>query len=283
MKRKMLLLWLAGMPALVCAQEVKVTNCRTLAAAGNYLGPDEIIVNDFVCQKVKSSVANGEAQAPKAQPSTVASEGETPISVVDAAKAATKRVAAAEDAIKQKAAVPAEEERPALPVGPMAPSVAPDAPAPGVEPEKAPVHPAGKPKMRLPIKPVVPEYDASAQPPAEENKPVVASTTEDATPATNLAANAVAATWEHPAAAVETAVPAVAVGSPGDAPQEMASREPAGTNEAAQQQAQTEEAKSAPSAESAQAAGEDHSAECGKNKWWKPWGKCKGDSEKVKE
>jgi hypothetical protein len=280
MKRRMLLLWLAGLPALVCAQEVKVTNCRTLAAAGNFLGPDEIIVNDFVCQRVKVADAPSPAQAPKAQSGAVVSEGEAPMSVVDAAKAASKRVAAAEDAIRQKTAMPAEEERPVLPVGPMEPEVTP---APAAEPEKAPVHPARKPKMRLPIKPVVPEMDASAKPPADESKLVAASTAEETTPATNSAPSTVAATWEHPAAAVETAFPTGAVGSPVDAPQEIASREPAENNEPTQQQAKPEEPKSAPAAESGQAASEDHPAECGKNKWWKPRGKCKAESERVKE
>jgi hypothetical protein len=284
MKRRMLLLWLAGMPALVCAQEVKVTNCRTLAVAGNFLGPDEIIVNDLVCQKVKVAGANSETQTPKAQPGAAVSEGETPISVVDAAKAANKRVAAAEDAIKQKAAEPAEEEKPALPVGPMAPSVAPDAPVPGVEPEKAPAHPAGKPKMRLPVKPVAPEYDASAQPPVEESKPAVADATDETLPVTNSALSTVAYISEHSLTALaETPVRTETAGASADAPHEIVSRELAGNNEPAQQQAKPEEPKSAPAAESAQAAAEDHQAECGKNKWWKPWGKCKSDSERVKE
>jgi hypothetical protein len=280
MKRRMLLLWLAGMPALVCAQEVKVTNCRTLAVAGNFLGPDEIIVNDLVCQKVKGS---GETQTPKAQPGAVVSEGEAPMSVVDAAKAATKRVAAAEDAIKQKTAAPAEEETPALPVGPMAPEVTP-APAPTVAPQKAPVHPARKPKMRLPIKPVVPEMDASAKSPAEESKPAVGDATDEPLPLNNSVPSTAADISDHSLIApAETAVRTESASASADAPPEIASRETAGTNESTQQQAKPEEPKSAPAAESAQATGEDHPAECGKNKWWKPWGKCKAESERVKE
>ena len=55
MSRRLLCLPLcAALPALLCAQEPKLTNCRTLEAAGNFVGPDEVIVNDLVCQKAKS-------------------------------------------------------------------------------------------------------------------------------------------------------------------------------------------------------------------------------------
>ena len=282
MNRRMVLLWLlAGMPALVCAQEAKVVNCRTLAAAGNFLGPDEIIVNDLVCQKVKGAAeATSQVQAPKAQPGAVVSESGETTSVVDAAKAANKRVAAAQDAIKGKTAAPAEEEKPGfVPVGPMAPTVTPE-PAPAAEPAKTPeTVPSAKPKMRLPLKAVVPEIDANAKPPAEQNKSEAQSAAELA-PAKNSAESSTAGTTE----AIASPAAAVAEDSSTDSMQQIASREPAGTTEPTEQQTKPEEQKSAATAESAQAGGEDHQTECGKNKWWKPRGKCKtGESEKIEK
>src|SRR6516165_12281887 len=108
MIRKMLLFLLfATVPALASAQEAKLVNCRSLEAAGNFVGPDEVVVDDLVCQKVKSGAASAAApakpQPPKPLPGAVISD-EEPASVVDAAKASTKRVAAAVEANAEKAA-----------------------------------------------------------------------------------------------------------------------------------------------------------------------------------
>jgi len=108
MIRKMLLFSLfATVPALACAQEAKLVNCRSLEAAGNFVGPDEVVVDELVCQKVKSGAAAAAApakpQPPKPLPGAVISD-EEPASVVDAAKASTKRVAAAVEANAEKAA-----------------------------------------------------------------------------------------------------------------------------------------------------------------------------------
>lgn len=171
MKRRMLLLGLcAALPGLACAQEIKLVNCRTLESTGNFVASDEVIVNDMVCQKIKGAAnagASASVQPAAAKPlaNSVVSDGEAATSVVDAAKAASKRVAAAQDAIKEKTAQP-EPEEPFVPMGPMAP-------APVVEPAKTPeVTPVpAKRRMTLPVKPVVPEYDASAKPPAEPSPP----------------------------------------------------------------------------------------------------------------
>ncbi len=48
----------ALLPALSGAQEQKYVNCRTLAAAGNFIGSDETLVNNMVCQVVKGDAAN---------------------------------------------------------------------------------------------------------------------------------------------------------------------------------------------------------------------------------
>jgi len=108
MIRKMLLFSLfATVPALAFAQEAKLVNCRSLEAAGNFVGPDEVVVDELVCQKVKAGAAAAAApakpQPPKPLPGAVISD-EEPASVVDAAKASTKRVAAAVEANAEKAA-----------------------------------------------------------------------------------------------------------------------------------------------------------------------------------
>jgi len=81
-----------ALPALVLAQEPKLVNCRTLEAAGNFVGPDEVIVDDMVCQKAKPGADAAKQQAQKPVIGTVVSDA-TADNVVDAAKAAEKRVA----------------------------------------------------------------------------------------------------------------------------------------------------------------------------------------------
>ena len=94
MRRSLLALsLLAAFPALTRAQEPKLTNCRTLEEAGNFVGPDEVIVDDKVCQKSKSLADAAKAQPPK--PLNGATISDTPSdNVVAAAKAAGKRAAA---------------------------------------------------------------------------------------------------------------------------------------------------------------------------------------------
>src|SRR5215469_18742703 len=153
MSRRLLFLPLcAALPALLYAQEPKLVNCRTLESAGNFVGPDEVIVNDMVCQKAKPG-AN--TSAPPAVPGVVISDPDG-ASVVDAAKAASRRVAAAKDAIKEKQN--SEQVNPAPPSeSPAVPAPTqtetPAAPLPDAEPAKAPetTSPAKQP-MSLPAK-----------------------------------------------------------------------------------------------------------------------------------
>ena len=142
-RRMLFLSLLATVPALVCPQESKLVNCRSLEAAGNFVGPDEVVVDDLVCQKVRpGATAAGAAkpQSPKPLPGAVISE-EEPASVVDAAKASAKRVAAAVEANAEKAAGTTGASAPAPPPPPGAaaqteqakPALAPDANDPGGE------------------------------------------------------------------------------------------------------------------------------------------------------
>jgi len=146
MIRKMLLFLLfATVPALASAQEAKLVNCRSLEAAGNFVGPDEVVVDDLVCQKVKSGTATAAAparpQTPKPLPGAVISD-EEPASVVDAAKASTKRVAAAVEANAEKATAAtgaaAPAPRPPSDAAPqteaLKPAPAPEFTNPGDEP-----------------------------------------------------------------------------------------------------------------------------------------------------
>lgn len=113
MYRRLLLFSLfATMPALVCGQEARLINCRSLEAAGNFVGPDEVVVDDLVCQKVKPGAATASAakpQPPKPLPGVVISDTE-PENVVEAAKASAKRVAAAVQANAEKAAATSAPE-----------------------------------------------------------------------------------------------------------------------------------------------------------------------------
>jgi len=146
MIRKMLLFSLfATAPALACGQEAKLVNCRSLEAAGNFVGSEEVVVDDLVCQKVKSGTATAAAparpQTPKPLPGAVISD-EEPASVVDAAKASTKRVAAAVEANAEKATAAtgaaAPAPRPPSDAAPqteaLKPAPAPEFTNPGDEP-----------------------------------------------------------------------------------------------------------------------------------------------------
>jgi hypothetical protein len=93
----------AVLPALLRAQETKLVNCRTLEAAGNFIGPDEVLDNNLVCQKVKAGAPDPpKLQPPKPLIGAVISDTE-PMSVTEAAKAAEKRIALAKAARAQEA------------------------------------------------------------------------------------------------------------------------------------------------------------------------------------
>jgi hypothetical protein len=217
MIRRMLPLLIAAVPAVLCAQQPKLVNCRTLAAAGNFVGPDEVIVNDTVCQKVKGSGAiSVQPESSQSVPGAVISGGDP--SVVDAAKAASKRVAAAQDAIKEKEGQAEEQSLPAEPVKAVEPAANPAA-VPVNEPAKAPeAAPLPKPKMSLPVQQAAPEFDASAKP--AEAKPAM-----ETAAAEKPAESAAAAEPER----IKDPVAADAAAQFTDAVDQIASREPAGT------------------------------------------------------
>jgi hypothetical protein len=100
MNRRLLVVWLmAATPALLCAQEAKLVNCRTLEAAGNFVGPDEVIDGNMVCQRLKPGVS-----APaKPQPEPVITP-EQPMSVAEAARANKQRLAAKQNGASAPAA-----------------------------------------------------------------------------------------------------------------------------------------------------------------------------------
>jgi len=165
-RRLLFLSLIVVMPALVCAQENPPVSCRTLAAADNFVGPDETIVNGMVCPKTKVSPGtNSASQTATPVPSPAISDGDA-ASVVDAAKAANKRVEAAKDAIRERAEQ--EKKLPSQDAEPDAPSVTPEAPAPVAAPPKTPDAPPrhAKPKMSLPVKPPASEVVAVTLKPA---------------------------------------------------------------------------------------------------------------------
>jgi hypothetical protein len=138
MIRKLLVLSLCVVPAVAFGQEARPAACRTLEAAGGFVGPDEIIVNGLVCPK---AMGTDDAQQPaNSVPGVVVSDGAT-INVVAAAKAANQRVAAAENAIKQKAEAAQDQSQPAPVVAPILTTAAPEqqqepsSPAPALTPQ----------------------------------------------------------------------------------------------------------------------------------------------------
>jgi len=156
----------AALPFLLCGQETKLVNCRTLEAAGNFIGSDEVLDNGMVCQTAKASAAEpAKTQPPKPLPGAVIS-GSEPMSVVEAARAKRKRTATAKDAIAVE---------PATTPGPTSPEFVPTAePAATVPKSVAPVEvppepatpppPATKPEMALPSKPPASEVAVVAEP-----------------------------------------------------------------------------------------------------------------------
>jgi hypothetical protein len=211
MRRKLLLFGLitAALPAVGSAQEAKLVNCRTLEAAGNFVGPDEVIVDDMVCQKVKPGApAAAKPQPEKPLQGAVISDTSVD-NVVDAAKAAGKRIAIRKEAEAEKnaiaAATPAsapaaESAEPSAPpaktveaaVGPSAnPAPAPvtssapatAAPAPPSQPIASTPPPTAKVEVTsVPAEPA-PQFAASpATPPAPTPAPEAAAKSEPPAP-----------------------------------------------------------------------------------------------------
>jgi hypothetical protein len=110
MNRQLFVVWLiAATPALLFAQEAKLVNCRTLEAAGNFVGPDEVIEGNMVCQKRKPGTiapAPAKIEAAKPQPDGMVSP-EQPMSVAEAARLNKQRLAAKQNAASPPAALPA--------------------------------------------------------------------------------------------------------------------------------------------------------------------------------
>jgi hypothetical protein len=241
---------LALVPGVVSAQESKLVNCRTLEAAGNFVGPDEVIVDDMVCQKMKAgSDAAAKAQPQKPLIGTVISD--TPAdSVVDAAKAAEKRVAerreleAAKNAATSAAAPAAPATEPAAAAQNDSPVVAPAKTTEALsEPSREPrtatssattnAAPAPEPAAAMPmalpqaaksevVAPAEPAQQLIA-PSAAEAKPESAVPPEIVLPSAPLnapAAQAAEAKTEAPAE--PAAVPAAAQASPSAEPAPIA-------------------------------------------------------------
>lgn len=193
----------AAFPGLAWAQEPKLVNCRTLEAAGKFVGPDEIIVDDLVCQKAKPGADSAtKPQPPKPLRGTTISD--TPAdNVVDAAKAAGKRIAARKEKeeaeAKQNAAAtaapspsvaPAESAADTPPVPPTPVKTVDAAAAPPERPQPSPASPdlskplavAREPASRATAPPSTPAMTAevaiepasvtAASSPATERKPV---------------------------------------------------------------------------------------------------------------
>src|SRR5208283_354121 len=112
-RRELIVCLFAAMPSLLSGQETKLVNCRTLEAAGNFVGPDEVLDGDKVCKKLKAGASEpAQAEPLKPLPGAVIS-GSEPISVVEAAKAKKKATAA-----KHGVMTPESAEKPvAAPVG----------------------------------------------------------------------------------------------------------------------------------------------------------------------
>ena len=229
------------LPVLACAQETKLVNCRTLEAAGNFIGPDEVLDgNNMVCQKVKAGAAAPSNPQPlKPVPGVVISNTE-PASVVEAAKESEKRVAAAREAAAAKGAAapepaattPVQGSEPETPapasVTPEKPAIAPvvsppPASVPAAEPattapapEKpetpaivpvVPAPPAAKPKMVLPAKTPGSET-ARAPEPVQEEAPA-ASAPAPASASSESATTVQTAAAPDPAGTVKPAEPEV--------------------------------------------------------------------------
>src|SRR5271170_2724209 len=168
-----------AMPALLPAQETKLTNCRSLEAAGNYVGPDEVLDGERVCKKAKPgdiSTAKPENTKPV---STVISDA-APVSVAEAARANAAAKAAARKVPAETEPQPANPEQKVIspagePVKPPSPSATP-APIPSPEtavPPSAPTQSTrpADPIAAAPAPAVAPLPVESRSAPAEPSSP----------------------------------------------------------------------------------------------------------------
>ena len=47
-------------PSAIWSQSEKYTNCHTLESAGNFVGPDETVVNGMICKAAPQQIAKQE-------------------------------------------------------------------------------------------------------------------------------------------------------------------------------------------------------------------------------
>jgi hypothetical protein len=172
MNRRLLIVWLiAATPALLCAQETKLVNCRTLEAAGNFVGPDEVIDGNMVCQKPKPGAtalaAKTEPAKPQPQPEPVIAP-EQPMSVAEAARLNKQRLATTQNAASAPAAVAVTAAPTPAPAAESAPLVSkPGSPEVVREPARAAVPaPAASAAVVAPAQPQPGEPVATPEPAA---------------------------------------------------------------------------------------------------------------------
>jgi hypothetical protein len=213
-------LLLAASAGIVHAQETKLVNCRSLEAAGNFVGSDEVLDGDRVCKKTKPGDA--ETAKPEATKSAQVTSSVVPANpstgVADAARAnAAAKAEARKTAVTEKpAAVPAVQ--PSAPVVETKPAPVPEpaknSPAPVVSQSTAPI-------VADPVAPTTENHGSAAveeaEPPAfgSANAPVTAK------PKTNISRNtevATAATEPVQAVRLRRDAP-VAAGTPSEAPE----------------------------------------------------------------
>ncbi len=188
--RVLCLCFIAAMPGLLSAQETKLVNCRTLEAAGYFVGPDEVLDGDKVCQKLKPGAKElAKPEPPKPLPGAIVS-GAEPMSVAEAAKAKGKKATTDTGTAEKTAAAPEPVAAPVpgvAPVTTVAKPAEPETSAPVAVPV-APIPTAVKPEIASPLTPSQGEQAAAA--PQRAQEPI------------------------HPAAAAAPAAPAPSAPSP---------------------------------------------------------------------
>jgi hypothetical protein len=234
MYKKLCILALAALlPALVAAQQTKLINCRTLEAAGNFVGSDEVLVNNMVCQVVKGGAAAVAAAEKKFQEgpkplagATISGAGIEAPSVADMVKPKAKAAEPAANPVREKsvpaldpvAAAPDLKAEPATPPAATPIPVAKPEPIETLKPSAAPPMPVAKPlpneKLQSPASEVV-----SMPEPTREAAPAVPSAGAQPSPATASAVSAPAVPVEavavaEPAAAAPKAAPSEAAAPP---------------------------------------------------------------------
>jgi hypothetical protein len=191
-----------AIPLLLPAQETKLVNCRSLEAAGNFVGPDEVIDGDRVCKKAEpGEVTTAKPEPEKPAPAANPIPNVQPVSVAEAARANAAAKAAAKKAAPdkdQQASKPVQKEevaanQPAKADVPTPASAAkvpnPASATPPGEPAKAPesvvAAPAAQPaavataSSATPVS-VSPPSAAPAPAPASVSAPPVPASTEEA-------------------------------------------------------------------------------------------------------